>query len=83
MYLATLIHGCFSRFLNCTNGIISCRVSDIKLAQCTFETPLLCVISLSINCFFNQASLNQQIWGVPVTFWVADSLKAIKPYSII
>ena len=24
----TLLHGCFSRFLNCTNGTKSCKVSD-------------------------------------------------------
>ena len=33
----TLLHGCFSRFLNCTSGIKSRRASDILKALMCFQ----------------------------------------------
>ena len=32
----TLLHGCFSRFLNCTNGTKSRNVSHLELSLCKF-----------------------------------------------
>ena len=37
----TLLHGCFSRFLNCTNGTSSRNASDIKLLTNFFQSYFL------------------------------------------
>ena len=40
----TLLHGCFSRFQNCTNGIKLCKALHMALAPGSFaaEKPLEC-----------------------------------------
>ena len=47
----TLLHGCFSRFLNCTNGTKSCNVPQLNIiSHCDFLTMIkYCWIMLELN----------------------------------
>ena len=71
----TLLHGCFSRFLNCTNGTKSRKTSHIYLACLTHSLKASVTRELGINLFYttipclNSVKEFEASHKVPKKFW--------------
>ena len=80
----TLLNGCFSRFLNCVNGIKSCEVAHISIWNCPWYC-LFVSLKLSRKSHVHHAFLITEVkFLLSLLYWLANSVNTkCRPYRLI